>query len=98
MSFGLHGRNIGKRKPKKMYAYLKSLYGEELEMHLKHEQRELNKTKEFTDYQRHEFKRKLKERVKEDQRKMAKALVLSGLITLLVLAAIVWFLRSMFNF
>lgn len=97
MSFGMN-KMVYSRKPKKPYAYLKQLYGEQLEMHLNTTSILSTSNRRFTTEEWKNFKREVKQRVKEEQQERIVRILVSMVLTIAALFLMVCFFRMWFAF
>ncbi|WP_417600653.1 hypothetical protein [Owenweeksia hongkongensis] len=97
MSFG-NNRTVSSRKPKKPYAYLKQLYGEQLEKHLNTTSILSTADRKFTAAEWKKFRREVKEKAKEEDRQKVLRMLLSMVLTIAALFLIVVFFRTWFDF
>lgn len=91
-------RAIYGQKPKKPYAYLKSLYGEQLEKHLMPPHITAKEDIHFTDEEWKEFRKAIKRKVRHENRARVKAMLISLILTIIVMAALVWLIREWIGF
>ena len=97
MSFGMNS-SVYSRKPKKPYAYLKQLYGEQLEKHLNTTSILATSDKKFTAAEWKNFRREVKQKAKDEERKKVLRILLSMVLTIAALFLIVLFFRTWFGF
>lgn len=96
MGFGMK-KEVYTRKPKKPYAYLKKLYGDQLEKHLSTTHIQAVNDIQFSRGEWESFKDELKERIKQENRHRVWRGFLSLIVTIATLFALVWLGREWFG-
>ena len=84
-------------KPKKPYAYLKKLYGDQLEKHLSSHHVQAVNGFQLSRGEWETFKHELMERIKQENRKRIWRGFLSSMVTITTFFALVWLGREWFG-
>lgn len=96
MGFGMK-KEVYTRKAKKPYAYLKSLYGEQLQMHFSKGYLTTVDDQRLSESDWHKFRQKVQQRVRQENFNRIKAALISVVVTIAVLFALVWLVREWFG-
>ncbi len=96
MGYGFLRATYGQR-PKGYFAYLKSLYGEQLEMHFSKGYLTTIDEHRLSENDWHKFRQKVQRRVREENINRLKAALISIIVTVSVLFALVWLVREWFG-
>ncbi len=98
MGFGMR-KEVYMRKPKKVHAHIKELYGQELEhSRSKTKEARLIEVQPLTQEQRGDIKKRIKRRLVQERQTKIKVAFISIFLTVVFLAALVWFTRYVVGF
>ncbi len=96
MGYGFLRATYGQR-PKGYFAYLKSLYGEQLQMHFSKGYLTTVDDHSLSENDWYKFRQQVQQRVREENIQRIKALLISVVVTIAVLFALVWLIREWFG-
>lgn len=96
MGYGFLRATYG-QKPKGYFAYLKNLYGEQLQLHFSKGYLTTVEDKRLSENDWHKFRQTVQQRVREENIQRIKAALVSVVVTVAGLFALVWLVREWFG-
>jgi hypothetical protein len=96
MGYGFLRTAYGQR-PKGYFAYLKSLYGEQLTLHLSKGYISALENHQTKDIDWEKFRRHVQQRIRQENKLRLKTFMLSVMVGVVVLFSLIWLVREWFG-